>query len=305
MDWEAIESGLVDEIQIKATNYGLIAAHNLTYNWMRYWRNSLFILPDEETNKSRERNVGTLEANSTITFPIQIQPLLEYDIPIGWGELRDGNDVTLARDNSGDDPNNFDVDIIVIPGDDPDGGQYFVKHTTDGLIQFIYYYGTGTLYVPEYNETGDVIDLVTTPNASFPEGRRLVAERITRSAMTNKKRDEIDSAQQTLAFDDDRQRRLERCTIEDLADPCEVCRKAKWGAKKVVCHKVKYLKYCDAKWNPLKTACGWVTKKVCEEGVDNLPDPCAKVCSQSEFPILCLVSRNRYIPNIVFHTTLN
>lgn len=287
IDWAAIESGLIDELQITATNYGLIAANDLTYTWLRYWRNTLFILPDEETDKSRERNVGTLAANSTITFPIRVIRLLEYEIPLGWGEMRDGNDVTLFRDNSEGDPENLAGDVIVIPGDDPVDGQYFVKHNSRGLIEFVYDYGPRELHVPLYDADDEILDLTTTMDADFPDSRRLhsfgldVVEPI-KLVQPQKELEITMEGDQRSQVAHHQHRRLERCQITDLVDPCAACRAAKKGATKLVCSRVKYLKYCDAKWSPIKKVCGWVVKKVCEEVPENLPDPCKSVCEKSE-----------------------
>lgn len=71
MDWNAINLNLIDSIQFSATNKGLIATDNLTFSIPEVWRDTAFIAP-------KERNLGRLDANSTLSFPVQLQQIIRY-----------------------------------------------------------------------------------------------------------------------------------------------------------------------------------------------------------------------------------
>jgi hypothetical protein len=85
LDWESLRSGLIDSFQLTATNVGLIAADNLTFTVPYYWENVAFIVPEgeegEDTGRGQVQNLGRLEANSSLSFPIEVKQIARYSLP--------------------------------------------------------------------------------------------------------------------------------------------------------------------------------------------------------------------------------
>jgi hypothetical protein len=167
LDWGALRSGLIDEIPMTATNYGLIAAENLTYFWTEYAFNVWFELPDDDKNRERVRNIGTLPANSSVVFPIKVKTVLRYQTPAGRVELRDKNDayfLPLPDDVTWDDG----FDMIFVPESDPVNGQQYVMFDKEGAMTGVYFYGNDTFYELDVDGT-----MTETTNTTIPGRRRL------------------------------------------------------------------------------------------------------------------------------------
>ena len=178
LDWEGIRSGRIDEVTITATNYGYIAAQNLTFTWPGYWETAQFILPNEETNPSRTRNLGTLPANSSITFSVKVNHKTRVAIPAGRMQLCDpSNNCYFVQPT--DDPSwaSGDIEFVVSPGDNPVGGQKFVKLNSVGDFKYIYEIEARNLveFVYQYNaatNASQLVDVIRTQNASLPGSSR-------------------------------------------------------------------------------------------------------------------------------------
>ena len=172
----------MDEIQVTATNYGLIAARNLTYSWPTYWENAAFILPEDEDNNSRVRTIGDIPANSSVTFPVKIEQIVRFAIPEGRAELRSSTNDVLFVPEGEDSSWETGPDFIVAPAEDPINGQMFVQLDENGTMVYLYEFATGDLHriIYQYNETEgdlDVIGVDIIRNTTLPEdgeGRRLV-----------------------------------------------------------------------------------------------------------------------------------
>jgi hypothetical protein len=173
LDWDAINSNLIDSIQLTATNKGLIASDNLTFTLPNYWHNTAFIAAEK-------RNLGRLPANSTISFPVELRQIIRYAVPSDRVELRDENDpntVLFIPDVNDTERWESGPDYIMIDGNDPTK-QWFYKFNSEGAIVFSYSYSDRTRYDYVYNGTfvnGTEIpvDVIVTPGTNLTVSRKL------------------------------------------------------------------------------------------------------------------------------------
>lgn len=132
LNWDEINSNLIDSIQFSATNKGLIATDNLTFSIPTYWRNTAFIAPEE-------KNLGRLNANSTLSFPVKLEQIIRYNVPSDRFEMRgEPNSVVFLPDANDTDRWENGPDYIVV--DDSDLSQWYYKFDADGAILFSYSY---------------------------------------------------------------------------------------------------------------------------------------------------------------------
>jgi len=179
LDWDAIRFGLVDEIELTATNYGLIEAENVTLTWTKYWENVEFILPAAGTpsddSDSLTIDLGDLPANSTISVTLQVN--LIWDVP-GDSVAERRGDYIFFWPRPGDPSWFTGPRIMVAPYSNPVDGRFVLqlKEVGEGQFQadYLYYYGNQTLLTYVYDESGDISDTVITENAPEPQSRRLI-----------------------------------------------------------------------------------------------------------------------------------
>lgn len=161
--------GRVDEFQLTATNHGLITAENVTLSWSKYYYNVEFILPDLDTNDDGALILGDLPANSSYTITIGVKQLSSIDIPDDSQYVRFyQKGVVFMTTATVDDEDAFDM--VYASFSDPIGNRGIVRFKNESFIDFAFDNGTSTLYRPVYSTSGEIIDTITTPNATFPTG---------------------------------------------------------------------------------------------------------------------------------------
>lgn len=175
LNWDDINSNLVDSFQLSATNKGLIATDNLTFSVPSYWRNTAFIAP-------KERNLGRLSANSTLSFPVKLEQIIRYDVPSNRFELRgeDPNTVVFLPDLNDTEWWESGPDYIMIDGDDVTN-QWYYKFDSEGIMIFSYCYNNRTRYDYVYNGTvvngtEIAVDVIVTPDINLTTSRMLSNE---------------------------------------------------------------------------------------------------------------------------------
>ena len=159
LDWDAIDSGLIESFQMSATNEGFIATDDLTWSIPSFWGRWAF-LPHGEFN------VGSLPANSTLSFPVEVSPIKRFQLPEDRAELRgDTNDIMFVPRS--DDPKYEEgIDMIMIPeGNELD--QWYAKFEANGNIDFYYSYANGSMYEFVYDGNETVIDVIITHDVNF------------------------------------------------------------------------------------------------------------------------------------------
>jgi hypothetical protein len=209
---------LIDEITMTATNYGLIAAQDLTYYWdLEYWEDVRFVLPDEGVYPNRTRNLGVLPANSSVEFPVKVEQLVRFEVPKNMTELRVGNNVFFLP--LPDDPTwETGIGMIVAPEDDPINGQVYVQLDLDGRVVFTFDFATSTLFEVIYND-GNSTEVMSTYNATFPR-RRLTGTSFGKPVPLKSKSSNVVQSSHG--------RRLQSCGDfgergEELEEDCETC----------------------------------------------------------------------------------
>jgi len=168
LDWEGIRAGRVRELRLTATNYGLIAAKDVTVEWGNFFENARFILPNEDEDPSRIRNLGTLPANSSIDFTVEIVPIRRFNVPDGWIEARDWNNILylpLVNDSSW----TTGPSMIVIPDSDPVNGQAMLTFREDGLLDSVYWFASGTFLTCSTTLMFSITRLLRHLTQQFPE----------------------------------------------------------------------------------------------------------------------------------------
>ena len=168
-DWEGIRDGRLEEIQLTATNYGVIAAQNVTLSWPRYWENVEFIFPSiERSTEDGMFHLGELPSNSSFTFTLGVKRLSSFDIPPDRSVRSASNGVFLE-------PRHYDSavgsDVIFVPFRDTEGGRSYIQYDEDFLVKYIFDNSTATLYNFVYDGI-EIIDVKVSQNASLPEKRR-------------------------------------------------------------------------------------------------------------------------------------
>ena len=168
LDFEMLRSGHIDSFHMSATNVGLIAAENLTFWLPAFWENVAFITP-------KRKNLGRLNANSTLSFPVEVSQINRYEIPQNMTEMRDplnpNNVVFLpliedARWDTG-------LDLISINAENPTKPWYY-KFNTNGTIEFVYSYSDRTRYDFIYdNGTKIPSDIIITNKTNLTDTRKL------------------------------------------------------------------------------------------------------------------------------------
>ena len=168
-NWEGILGGRVNELQLTATNYGFIAAENVTLSWPKYYYNVEFILPDLEVDENGNFILGTLPANSTYTVTIGVKQLApSFDIPEDsqYAQYHRNGVIFSTTSYVGEEDA---VDMVVALSEDPIGSRIFIRFKNETHVDFFYDNSTSTLIRPVYSN-GDIIDTFATYNTSFPSG---------------------------------------------------------------------------------------------------------------------------------------
>jgi len=160
VDWEAIRSGLVDEIQLTATNYGFIAVENVRVNFPTHWEDFQFILP--------EKQPGLLPANSSVTIPVKVKRLNKFSLPKGYTMIRDGSKVFYVPFHN-DSKWESGIDFVIVPDDDPINGPVYYQLNEGYIVKLYYVYSNRTLVEYFYDDVGRFINHTITNNADFPQ----------------------------------------------------------------------------------------------------------------------------------------
>ena len=253
LDWEGLRNGLYDEVSITATNYGLIAANDLTYRFFEYWENVRFILPDAEEDPTYERNLGTLPANSSIVFTVEVEQLIQFDVPPDMVELRVGNNVIFAPYDKASYESG--AGFIFAPEDDPLDGQSYLKLDSLGNVDFVYDFKNKIRYDFIYDD--DDIRVEEVYNATISSAsRRLMGREV--APIPGR-------------------RVLQQSDGVCLKDVCDKCREANDQTKFVVCTLVPIFAVFTL---PLLAKLAAVAFAVVCNVV--LADPCKSVCDKAK-----------------------
>lgn len=170
----------MDEIELTATNYGIIEAENATVTWRKYWDNVEFILPGNgvEEDGFVTIELGDLPANSTVSVTIQVKLL--WRIPAGR-ELESWSDYMVLWPEP-DDPSWVTGPVLFLePRANPVEGRIKAKISDDPEVvrfDYLYFFENRTLMTFGYDDNGMIVDQIVTENATEPEDRRrfLLAE---------------------------------------------------------------------------------------------------------------------------------
>ena len=165
-DWEGIHTGRTREIQLTATNYGVIKAQNVTLSWPRYWEDVEFIFPGIERNvEDGNFHLGDLPANASFTFTIGIKRTIPVEIPTNHLMRSASNGVFLEPQHY-DQLDNFEV--IFVPFRNPEGGRVYIRFDSDFFVKNVFTNATSTLYTIVY-EGNEIIDAIVTENVPWQE----------------------------------------------------------------------------------------------------------------------------------------
>lgn len=177
LDWEKINSNLIDEIQFSATNKGFIATDNLTWSIPDVWRDTAFIAP-------KERNLGRLNANTTLTFPVKLEQIIRWNVPSDRFEMRsDENPNTVIFLPDINDTARWEngPDYIAIDADDS-LSQWYWKFHAQGHPLFSFCYKNFTrydyIYDGTFDENGTAVlsNITITSDANLALSRRLSSD---------------------------------------------------------------------------------------------------------------------------------
>lgn len=145
------------------------------YSIPSYWRNTAFIAPEET-------NLGRLEANSTLSFPVELKQIIRYNIPADRFEMRDDKDpntVIFLPDVNDTARWENGPDYIVVDSQDVTE-QWYYKFKPEGSIEFSYCYKNRTRYDYVYNGTFDngtevPVNVIETVDVNLTTSRKLLS----------------------------------------------------------------------------------------------------------------------------------
>ena len=221
LNWDDIDSGLIESFQMSAENVGFIATDDLTWSVPSHWRDKAFV-------PSGKVNVGRLPANSTLTFPVEVVPIKRFQLPDDRAELRvDTNDILFVP--RADDPKYDEgIDMIMIL-DGNEFDQWYVRFEANGNIDFYYSYANGSMWEFIYEDGNEtIIDIIITHNVTNFTGTERNRRRLSNIPEEVKLLSDNESDDQTSIAQMDSKRSRNLFQIEEPLDcltfvACETC----------------------------------------------------------------------------------
>lgn len=195
-DWEGILAGDVNEIQITATNYGQVAAENVTISWPRYWENVEFTVSGIEPSLDGMFHLGNLPPDSAYSFLVKTKRLEPIET-LGRVSRSTSNGVFLEplQVNAGERFN-----IIFVPFDNPDDGHVYIQYNAHFLVEYIYNNATSQIYNPVYNDE-EIVDFVIQDSPGIsdtPETIPLFSANAEAEAGRSKRKSSVQCARQHI-----------------------------------------------------------------------------------------------------------